>query len=117
MDSTPNVDQTTLNLIFMRDVVIPHMRDNLHLVSFDSYTGHRPSCGTTHCLGGWYLHLKYGREWPDDFPVTTLIRDLGFERADPRVGALFGSAHHRDVSTDLRHRATLIDAILKERSA
>lgn len=74
-------------LMFLRDVVIPHMRQpdckvvwHSYEVSYDA-SGH--GCGTYRCLLGWYNYLRYNRPFPTEnecfkFPEFNLnYFDLG----------------------------------------
>ena len=53
MDKTPNVNQAVINLLYLKQIVIPHMREKPHLVNFNTY-----ECGTYNCLLGWYNHFR-----------------------------------------------------------
>lgn len=130
--NTPAVDEAVLNLLFLRDVVIPYMREHLNEVEFDYfYLGPSPGdaderkvagleCGTYRCLGGWYLalrdpqmrHADLNRAYDDIF--GTLQREFAISTND--LDPLFGPCKLRcSKGEDLEERAEILDRIIAER--
>lgn len=100
------------NLMFLRDVVIPWMRENPERVNFDLYNS---SCGTYGCLLGWYSMMRHGVEWEQrSIDLNTSqweAKEFGF------VNAVQGNPLF-DVTSEagtLEDRAQALDTIIAER--
>lgn len=103
-EKTPKVDQKLLNMYFLRDVVIPHMRKPGTLVNFDhwvsrGYPDANGKCGTHRCLLGWYYFLRYGHDLnskpshvqaPEDFVAREFSQNLPWIFAGNNGGTLWG---------------------------
>lgn len=101
--TTPEIDEQLLNLYFLRDVVIPHMKKPTTLVDFEVYA-HHARCGTYRCLYGWYCFLRHH---DDEYaPMSHMFFD--FPHDIPAV-SLFGGENWGD----LERRESILNNYIK----
>lgn len=117
-DIPSNKTAQLAELMFLRDVVIPYMRQPNTLVDLGMYEEETP-CGTYRCMLGWYTDARHGKrvfEWVRDagkayfgFREIELVRDVFGEEA---YSALFDV---ESVSGSLEDRARRLDELIAER--
>ncbi len=103
-------DKQLENLMFLRDVVIPWMRENPERVDFNGFNS---ACGTYGCLLGWYSVFRYHKVWED----VRRDRDELWDEEEfgitlPLQGDIFGTS--RDGT--LEERAERVDALIAEKA-
>lgn len=116
MKDTPSQKVAQLvELMFLRDVVIPHMERPDTLVNLDTYMS-RAACGTYMCLAGWYVCLRHEMtmgEWEREHDgnwcgSALLDKTFGSDTFRP----LFGT---RGYSGSLADRKEALDDLIDER--
>jgi hypothetical protein len=103
-------DPALENLMFLRDVTIPWMREHPERVDFALFNS---ECGTYGCLLGWYHMQRFGRRYAGSDMDLDGSEEKHFGINGISYYWLFGSSNDRSIED----RAARVDALIAEKLA
>lgn len=115
----PTIPPQLVELYYLRNVVIPWMRENPERVDFKQYES---DCGTFCCMAAWYVSMRHGVSFDTFMVDITATNDWGSDNAedflaevfcldDRQVIRMFGP----NLMGPLEARAALLDEIIAEK--